>query len=67
MPRASIIFKGILVAQGKGVVEPDTVADNFGGESMARIYEAEIVNLVEPVRLFYFWVKLTMPLEECTT
>ncbi|MBD2080177.1 hypothetical protein H6G01_09740 [Leptolyngbya sp. FACHB-17] len=49
------------VAQGEGVVEPDTVADNFTGKLMAGIHGSGIVNRVQSVRLFYLCVKLIMP------
>jgi hypothetical protein len=51
----------IPVAQGERVIETDTVANNFAGESMTGIHEIGIVNGVESVRLFYLWVKLTIP------
>ncbi len=54
-------FLDVPVAQRKRVVEPDTVADDFGRESMTGIHGQGIVNRVESVRLFYLWVKLTIP------
>jgi hypothetical protein len=60
-PAIQYHFLDIAIAQGKGVVEPDTVAHNFAGESMTVAYGSAIVNRVEPVRLFYLWVKLTYP------
>ena len=44
-------FLDIPVAQGKGVVEPDAVADNFARESMPRVHEQEAVNGVGAARL----------------
>ncbi len=49
------------IAQGKPVVEPNTVANNFAGESMTGVQGSAIVNGVESVRLFYLWAKLTIP------
>jgi hypothetical protein len=39
----------------------DTVANNFAREAMPEIHEPEVTNGVEPVRLFYVGVKLTIP------
>ena len=44
MPRYSIIFKGVPVAQGEGVVEPDAVTDDFAGKTMTGVHEPEITN-----------------------
>ena len=49
------------LAQRKGVVEPDTAANNFAGEAMTGVHESGIVSEVEPGWLFYLWVKLTIP------
>jgi len=56
-------FLDIPIAQGKRVIEPDTVTNNLRRESMTRVHGSAIVNGVEPVRLFYRWVKLTMPFD----
>ena len=40
----SIIFKGITVAQGEGVVEPDTMADDFAGESVTGVHGQAVAN-----------------------
>ncbi len=32
-------FLNVSVAQGKGVVEPDTVTDDFAGESVTGVHE----------------------------
>ena len=61
IPRYSIIFKGIAVAQGERVIEPDTIADDFGWESMTGIHKRKVANRAEAVRLFYIRVKLTIP------
>ena len=49
------------VAQRKGVVEPDTAANNFAGKFRTGVHEPGIMSEVEPGRLFYLWVKLTIP------
>jgi hypothetical protein len=49
------------VAQGKSLIQPDAVADNFARKSMTGVHgQAGKLN-AEPVRLFYIRVKLTMP------
>ncbi len=42
-------FLDIPIAQGERVIEPDTVANNFAGESMTGVHEQGIVNRVESV------------------
>ena len=42
-------FFDISVAQGRGVVEPNTVANNFAGESMTEVNGSGSVNPVEPI------------------
>lgn len=59
-------FFDIPVAQRQGVVEPDTVADDFAWESVTSVHKLEIALSMELVRLFYFWVKLTILLTEGT-
>ncbi|MBD1843391.1 hypothetical protein H6F89_08250 [Cyanobacteria bacterium FACHB-63] len=49
------------LAQQEGVVEPDTVADNFTGESMTGVHGQVDTNPVEAVQLFYIPVNLTIP------
>ncbi len=46
-------FLDIPVAQRKGVVEPDTVADNFAEEAMTGVHGQGVALRVRPVRLFY--------------
>jgi hypothetical protein len=48
----------IPVAQGKGVVKPDTITDDFARRAMTRVHEPEAANKVESVRLFYLSVNL---------
>ena len=49
------------VAQGECVVQPDTVTNNFARKSMTGVHEQAGEITVEPVRLFYIRVKLTIP------
>lgn len=46
---------------GKGVVEPDTVGDDFGGKAMTRIHKQNVANRTQGVQFSYFTVKLTIP------
>ena len=55
-------FLNIPIAQGKGVIEPDTVTNNFAGESMTGVHKEQVALTVEPVRLFYIPVNLTIPI-----
>jgi len=55
-------FLDIPVAQGKGVIQPNTMANHFGRKSMTGIHEQEVATKVEPVRSFYSPVKVTIPL-----
>jgi hypothetical protein len=41
-------FLDIPVAQWKGVIQPNTMANNFGRKSMTGIHEQEVANKVEP-------------------
>jgi hypothetical protein len=54
-------FLNVPVAQRKGVIQPNTVTDNFAQKSMTGIHEQEVAIKVGPVRLFYSPVYLTMP------
>jgi hypothetical protein len=51
-------FLNVPVAQRKGVIQPNAMANNFGGISMTGIHEQEVATKVEPVRLFGSVIKL---------
>ena len=53
-------FLDIPIAQGKRVIEPDTVTNNFAGESMTGVHKEQVALTVEPVRLFCIPVNLTI-------
>ena len=60
-------FLNIPVAEGKGVVKPDTVTDAFAREAMPGIPKQEVANRVKSVRLFYIRVKVTIPFSQQTS
>jgi hypothetical protein len=50
------------IAQGKEVVEPDTVTNDFARKAITEIHGQADASIVEAERLFYIPVNLTMPL-----
>ncbi len=54
-------FLDIPIAQRKGIMQPNAIANNFAGESMTGIHGQAGAIKVELVRLFYIQVNLTIP------
>lgn len=54
-------FLNVPVAQRKGVIQPNAVANNFTREAMTGVHGQAVVLKVELVRLFSVPVNLTIP------
>jgi hypothetical protein len=54
-------FLDIPVAQWKGVIQLNTMANHFGRKLMTGIHQQKVAHKIEPARLFYSPVKLTIP------
>ncbi|MGV0029085.1 hypothetical protein, partial [Phormidesmis priestleyi] len=45
-------------------IKPDAVTDDFAREAVTGVHEQGVANGVESVRLFYFPVNLTIPINQ---
>jgi len=56
-------FLDVSVAQREGVVEPDTVTDDFGGKTVTGVHEPEGATSAGAVQFSFSKAKLTIPRE----